>query len=87
MHLKEIPQEGREGIVLNAQKGVYIDDYINNPYKDDYLLGKGAPEDAGHIWLLTPDGTIRELAEESILINALRKPYQQAHERIHSPRL
>jgi len=48
------------------------DDYINNPYKDDYLLGKGAPEDAGHIWLLTSDGTIRELAEESILINALR---------------
>lgn len=48
------------------------DDYINNPYKDDYLLGKGAPEDAGHIWLLSSDDTIRELAEESDLIKALR---------------
>jgi HD superfamily phosphohydrolase len=48
------------------------DDYISNPYKDDYLLGKGAPEDAGHIWLLLNDGNIKELAEESILIKSLR---------------
>jgi uncharacterized protein len=48
------------------------DDYINNPYKDDYLLGKEGPERAGHIWLMAADGSIKELAEESILINALR---------------
>lgn len=48
------------------------DDYINNPYKDDYLLGKEGPERAGHIWLMAVDGSIKELAEESILINALR---------------
>lgn len=48
------------------------DDYINNPYKDDYLLGKEGTERAGHIWLLAADGSVKELAEESVFIGAVR---------------
>jgi hypothetical protein len=50
----------------------FEDDYINNPYKDEYLLGKSKAEDAGHIWLLRSDGDIAELSTESTIIGSLR---------------
>jgi HD superfamily phosphohydrolase len=45
---------------------------INNPYKEEYLLGKSKAEDAGHIWLLRSDGDIAELSTESTIIGSLR---------------
>lgn len=50
----------------------FEDDYINNPYKDEYLLGKSKAEDAGHIWLIKDDGHITELSSESKIIGSLR---------------
>jgi len=46
-----------------------LDDYKDNPYTDTYLLSKtGASK---RIWLSSPDRP-KDLAEESVIINALR---------------
>ena len=47
------------------------DNYIDNPYKDMYLLGKDIDE-AENIWLGMPDGTIKELGQVSRLIRTLK---------------
>lgn len=48
------------------------DNYIDVPYKDDYLFGKKRSEDAGHIWLKDKDNHIIELGAASDIIKALR---------------
>ncbi len=48
------------------------DDYIDVPYKDDYLFGKKRSEDSGHIWLLDKNNKLIELAEASDIIKSLR---------------
>lgn len=62
--------------IMGGEEGAdyffFEDDYINNPYKDEYLLGTGKALEAGHIWISRGDGQIRELAEESFLIHAMR---------------
>lgn len=48
------------------------DDYINNPYKDNYLLGKESSENAEHIWLLNDNNRLVELAESSRIVHNLK---------------
>jgi len=50
----------------------YEDDYKNVPLKDNYLLGKTTPEKAERIWVYQKDGEIKDIAELSPLLNALR---------------
>ena len=48
------------------------DDFTDVPYKDDYLYGKERSEDSENIWLLLKNNWIRDLAEVSEIIRALR---------------
>jgi HD superfamily phosphohydrolase len=48
-----------------------IDDYKNNPYKDDYLTGKNDSEHAEYIWIKT-NNIVQDLSSKSMIIKALR---------------
>ena len=50
----------------------FEDEYLNVPYKDSYLLGKKSPEQAEHIWLIFPNGDLKELATVSPIISSLK---------------
>ncbi len=56
----------------NVEREYYliVDNYIQNPYKDDYLLGKNAPDDS--IWLITKDNSLNELSTVSAVIRQLK---------------
>lgn len=57
----------------NYRKYYYLEDsYIDNPYKDEYLLGKKTSEEANHIWLMLPNEAIQELSANSKTINSLK---------------
>jgi HD superfamily phosphohydrolase len=63
-----------KGIDLENEKGYYLfeDEFSNVAYKDDYLIGKKSSEDASHIWLKFADGSLKEFAEESSIVQSLR---------------
>ncbi|MFW5704147.1 MAG: hypothetical protein ACOCXQ_04875, partial [Patescibacteria group bacterium] len=54
----------------NTDDNFRYDEPVDNPYKDDYLLGKKSGEDAELIWLLKEGKTV-ELSTDSMLIKAL----------------
>lgn len=71
---KEINQKNFSGDEEKMNYFFFEDNYLNNPYKDTYLLGKDTAEEAGHIWLIEKqsNSNITELAEKSDIIKALR---------------
>ena len=48
------------------------DNYIDNPYKDTYLLGKSTAEESEKIWVYDKDGNIQEFSEHSKIIKSLK---------------
>lgn len=69
-HYAELSREFHQRIGSDYDYFFLLDDYKDNPYTDTYLLSKtGASK---RIWLSSHDKPPKDLAEESVVINALR---------------